>query len=438
MKVLFVSYLFAPQNIIGALRPTKIADGLARKGYVVDVVSSIKNNVSGDSGFAVPKTINKVIALNECGIFKFLSDLPSKLLPKQGGDSSATNTTAVVTPNNNDSFRMKIKIAVFQLFKHFEFLAFLSAFKKAFKKKELEEYDVIYSSYGPLSSLLCGLYAKKKKPDLKWICEFRDPIVTNILSKIFKKPYQKIQDIACEKADAIVAVSNGYIQRICRGRYSEKTYMIPNGYDLKDKPSFSSQKEKDCFTITYVGVLYNGKRDLSPVFKAIAELIQENVINPDKLVFEYAGKESSVVASQAEKYGVRNIIHDNGVLERKACLELQGKSDVLVLSTWNDVGEEGVFPGKFLEYMLMDRPVIAVVDGNLVNSEVKQVMDAAKLGVSYEAANFKEDFPVLKEYIKMQYNNISSGKEINFNPDRNILNRYNYDCIIDSLEDLIK
>lgn len=38
-KILIVSYLFAPENAIGALRPTKLAKYLSLKGNTVDIVT---------------------------------------------------------------------------------------------------------------------------------------------------------------------------------------------------------------------------------------------------------------------------------------------------------------------------------------------------------------------------------------------------------------
>lgn len=113
-------------------------------------------------------------------------------------------------------------------------------------------------------------------------------------------------------------------------------------------------------------------------------------------------------------------------------------SDMLVLSTWNEKGEEGVFPGKFLEYMLIGKPIVSVVDGNIPESEVKQVMTEGNFGVTYEAANSTEDFALLKEYIKKQYDKVTNGENVEFEPNKDVLDRYNYENIMQRIEDLIK
>lgn len=151
-----------------------------------------------------------------------------------------------------------------------------------------------------------------------------------------------------QKADYIVTVSNGYLNRICKGRYEDKSFMIPNGYDLKDKPKSEIILDNSILKLTYVGALYLGKRDLSPIFKAIKELNDENKVDANKIVFEYAGTEFVTLKNQAEQYSVDSILNDNGVLSRKDCLKLQFSSHALILSTWNTKGEEGVFLVSFL------------------------------------------------------------------------------------------
>lgn len=438
MKILFISYLFAPQNIIGALRPTKVAGELAERGHTVDVVTSVQPNMNEGDGAPIPENISSVTRLKKCGIFKVFSDFLQKFRKANANGGAAAVASSGDGAPARKSLYITIKDIMFFTLDYFENRSIVTAFKKYIKTVKNEKYDVIYCSFGPLSSLLCGMYAKKKFPDAKWICEFRDPVVTNVLPDEFKKPYKKIENKACDNADVIVAVSNGYVERICNEKNKKKAHMIPNGYDLKDKPTFNESLSDGNLKITYVGALYLGKRNLSPIFKAISELCEEKAVDLDKIAFEYAGKEFATAFSQAKKYGVQSIVHDNGVLSRKNCLDLQMNSDMLVLSTWNEKGEEGVFPGKFLEYMLIGKPIVSVVDGNIPESEVKQVMTEGNFGVTYEAANSTEDFALLKEYIKKQYDKVTNGENVEFEPNKDVLDRYNYENIMQRIEDLIK
>ena len=111
---------------------------------------------------------------------------------------------------------------------------------------------------------------------------------------------------------------------------------------------------------------------------------------------------------------------------------------MLILATWNTEKECGVFPGKLLEYMLIGKPIVTTVTGDVPDSEVAQVVREGNLGIVYEEVNSEADFAKLKEYILTQYNYKVSGKELPFNPEQSVLDRYNYDTIIKRIEALIE
>jgi hypothetical protein len=300
------------------------------------------------------------------------------------------------------------------------------------------EYDAVFSTYGPLSSLFCGMYYKKTHPNTKWICDFRDPVLVKYVTWCFKPLYRYFEVSACKKADYIVSVSNGYLERICRGKYSDKAFMIPNGYDEEDREeSAGAEPLSDKLNITYVGALYGGDRDMSPLFKAIGELIAEKSIEQDKICVNYAGKECSIFKEQASKHGMQDIVVDFGSLSRKECLKFQFSSDLLLLCTWNEKAEYGVFPGKFLEYMLIGKPIISITNGDVAGSEVTNVVREGDFGIAYETAADETDFPMLKEYIKKVYDEWVQNKKVDFSPKQEVLDRYNYKTIIKRIEDLI-
>ena len=129
---------------------------------------------------------------------------------------------------------------------------------------------------------------------------------------------------------------------------------------------------------------------------------------------------------------------NHGMLSRNDCLKLQASARFLVLSTWNDRGEEGVFPGKFIEYMLINRPIIGVVDGNLANSEVTKTIQRYNLGISYEKAD-PSTMEQLYEWMKAQVQCFIEGHSAIFSPDkREIDEKYNWINIAKRFGELIE
>lgn len=413
-KILIVSELFYPQNAIGALRPTKIRNALVKKGYLVDVITK-----SFSSQYESPERGN---------IWRI--DAVEK------SNSLNSNVSAVVTSKFFKEFRCaKRTIIAINKGKHYynHVIDFIET-----QNIDLSVYEAILTTFGPISSIMIGLNIKKKYPEINWICDFRDPMVVEEIS-VFMKPFMYIfQRMACKNANHIVAVSNGYLKRICGNQYKQKRHMIPNGYDITDKRiSDDYSPSVDTLHITYVGTLYEGKRKITPFFRVLRELADEGQVDLHKICFDYAGREGSFLISQANEYDLGSIVHDHGVLPRNECLKLQFSSHLLVLSTWNNRGEEGVFPGKFLEYMLIGRPIISITDGNIPDGEVTLVMREGHFGVAYESARDKEDIKSLKDYIKTCYFEWLHKGSITFEPVQEVLERYNYDHIIEQIEELI-
>lgn len=425
-KVLIVSYLFAPQNKVGGIRPTKISRYLFRSGYSVSVFTASPDDQMYRIIHIGNDEDNNTIEQKKTEV---INDLQN---------ASKVNT---IPGNRRSKMRHEFGILYRQLLKNMNSYRFIRQFKRCAKSKKIDinSYDVIFTTFGPIGNVLIGLYVKKHYPKVKWLCDFRDPMVTDLTPALLKPLYRFIQNRSCKLADSIIAVSKGYLERICNGKYREKAYMIPNGYDVDDMIySINVEESRDVINITYVGALYEGKRDLSPIFHALRELIDEGTISSDQICFNYAGSDYQSIYTQARQYNMQGCLKNHGQLSRVECLKLQFSSHFLVLSTWNSKGEEGVFPGKFLEYMLIKKPVISIVDGNLPNSEVSQVMREGKLGFVYESVSENIDYPKLKEYIKSQYCSFLSGRGICFSPDISTIERYDYRAIIKQIEGLIE
>ncbi len=413
-KVLIVSELFYPSNKIGALRPTKIAKMLLERNTAVDVLTAepVPHAFAAEHfrSFAVRESARAAAPGSGCAPVKPAGKLVTELK------------------------RFKRTVLSYRMGRQYAQKA-LELFRNG--TLHAEDYDACFTTFGPVSSVLIGLELKRKYHIKNWICDFRDPMVVKMIS-VFMMPFYKwLQNRACKHADKIVAVSNGYVRRICGKRYPDKTYMIPNGYDPADLCDAAVSEHGDTMTLAYVGALYEGQRDLSPVFRALSELQKKQQIDCAKIKFVYAGGEYAALAAQAQRYAMEHVLEDCGKLSRADCLRLQRRADILVLSTWNDRGEEGVFPGKFLEYMLIGRPIISITSGKLPDSEVTSVMREGQFGVAYESARDKQDYRLLKDYIKQAYDAFQQEGKIPFAPVNAVLERYSYASIIQRIEGLL-
>ena len=420
-KVLMISHLFAPDNVIGAIRPTKLAKQFYKDGFEVDIVTA-----------SAAVNFSSLQELKGIRIFRMpQSETQDKTMPSVGKIRSNKRDNIFVRALKN-TYRYWLSRPKTK--------AFVSYFDSLAKTGELkgETYDIVFSTFGPLSSALCGLKTKKYFPKAKWVCDFRDPMVVKELSPMVRPYFHHIQNVCCRKSDMITAVSQGYLERIVPKQYRYKAKMISNGYDPSDLQLLPQGEQPNGFSFAYTGALYEGKRDLTPLLRALKELIEQGLVAKEKVVFHYAGNDFAFLFSQASQFGLAECLVNDGHLSRRDCLALQSCSRFLVLSTWNNKGEEGVFPGKFLEYMLMGKPIVSIVGGSLPNSEVTRVMEEANLGVSYEEANAEADYQKLKEYLRRQYVLFEQGLGADFQPVQEVVQRYDYQNIAKRFEELFE
>ncbi len=411
-KILIICEFFPPSTTIGAVRPSKMAKYLTKDGYEVDVFT--KYPLDEQNSGICAKVYNY--------------DL-------QHLENTISTVSSEKRKNHGRLYRFfsSIKYAIKDIIKSHNMLKNF----KLFVAENGGKYDAVFSTFGPLGCLKCGMYYKKKFPDTNWICDFRDPAVVDFIL-FFKKVYlRRLEQKSCRMANSIVAVSEGYLDRICKGKFQNKSHMIPNGYDEDDRYVAEDISTSDFLEFVYVGILYGGKRDISPVFNAIKELHDEGKINKNKLKFNYAGTDFSTIYNQAQKYCMEDILENHGLLKREECLKLQFKSDLLILTNWNTRKEYGVFPGKFLEYMLIEKPIISINSGDVSGSELVKVMKDGNFGVCWEEANATADYKLLKEYIIAQYNKKINEGKVDFSPDKDVVARYNYKSIIKKIEELI-
>ncbi len=425
-KILILSYNFAPRQTVGVIRPTKLAQALAEAGNQVDVVC-VKPFGNLDHSFdsALEKLnityINRIIVEEKAA--------PAGAKPKPA---------PAPAPKKKKTLIQKAKTEAREILKITRSIDFARKFEKLVKadKEKYSSYDACFSSYGPVASHLMGVVMKKHCPNVKWIADFRDPMVVNLTTPL-TKPYRAgLQEKVCKKADVLVAVSNGYADRIFGEKYKAKSKVIYNGFDRSDV-DIEGIKPDGLFSFTYVGALYAGKRDIRPLFDVLKELCDEGSVDKNDIVINYGGNNLHILRDQAAQFGLEDRITDHGMLPRAKSLELQASARHLIHATWNEKGENGVFPGKFLEYIMMGRSIISLVSGDEPNSEVTAVVKTAGLGITYEEVTKDSDRVALKEYVLNDYRNYKAGKAPDLHIDADEVNRFDFANAAKQIEELI-
>lgn len=400
-KILILAYVFYPDNAIGAIRTTELVLRMSNEYECYVVVSNRTQK----------KPMRNVH-------FIYINDYEHDRKPVNNNKPKRHTYIKKTT-------RIKDILYQFKIIK--ENLDYLKIFKKKFKSYRNIIFDYILFSYSPLCNLLCALYVKKMYHNIPLIADFRDPMDTPLVPVVPRLLYKMMQDFTCKQSDLIVSVSKGYEKKIVKKKYLKKSYVITNGYANK---RFSTHLPKK-FSFLYVGSTYGGKRDFSVLFKVLLLLINNNAIDKNDLLIEYAGNDSTGFEKYISLFNMNNYYINLGVLSREECYKKEVECFYQVLSTWNKKNYDGVIPGKFYEYMSSGRKIISICTGDKASSEVGTMIKNLKLGYSFEINSYIED---LYEYINNDYIEYKKGI---YNYEPMSISEYSYDSIAKKYMDRI-
>lgn len=238
------------------------------------------------------------------------------------------------------------------------------AFSKASELIRNEKFDVIITTGPPHSTHLVGLKLKKKF-DIQWIADFRDPWTEVYYNELFKRtPKNALKDQNLElsvlqKADCILTVGpsmKDLLDRKIPGQ-QEKVKYIYNGYD-SEKMNGISRKAHSRFTICYVGIL-NANYPYQPFVTALTNCLEKH---PDwEVTLKLVGRiEEDVIAAFETIPGIELI--KNGNVPHPKALETMINADLLLLILPADESSKIIVSGKLLEYVASNVPILGILN----------------------------------------------------------------------------
>lgn len=445
-NIVVIARYFAPDNEIAAVRPTKLAKFLKESGqYSITVITTVKSPGGLKDSLLEHdlKYVDRIIRISgENGLSRFLGRIILWVKSKHNGCISEAGHLSLDEDKKQRGMLRKIKVF---LEKPWDFLKFVTEYQrdrnfyrnaKRYLKHNQQNYDIILSTFGPYAVHQIGRYMKRNQESAFWIADFRDGPLNDFVPKLFRRYAQNYPNRICRGADLVTAVSQGVLDELGLPG-SMKVKVIPNGYDQEDIEASTKKVPNGKMTFTYTGTLYRGKSDLTPLFRALSELMEQGCIEKPKIVLQYAGAESSRFMEQTALYHLDDIVVSYGNVEREKALRLQWESDILFLASWNQSGKTGVVTGKLLEYMMMDRPILSLISGELPNSKIREIIETCKLGFCYEQANGEKDYVELKKYILEQYNEFLSTGMAAHQPNQQKVEQYNYKNIAERFTALL-
>ncbi|MDG1349373.1 MAG: glycosyl transferase family 1 [Flavobacteriales bacterium] len=230
------------------------------------------------------------------------------------------------------------------------------------EKIKNEGIEHIITTGPPHSMHLIGLGLKKAMPNLKWIADFRDPwseldlLDEFHLSNSSRKKHKDLEREVLKTADVTLTVSETWVEDLKR-LGGKRVELITNGYDADDfelKP-----KTNDKFVIGHYGLL-NHLRNPKNLWKALADLCNENTEFNAKLEIHLSGNIDGEVLTEIESYSsLKGKVKNLGYLSHAQVLQQYNEADLLLLLLFNSKSGVGNYPGKIFEYFAAEKPIIA-------------------------------------------------------------------------------
>ncbi len=270
--------------------------------------------------------------------------------------------------------------------------------------KEHPEITTVIST-GPPHSLHLIASKLKRKHNIQWIADFRDPwtqidFYDKLLpGKRADNKHKKLEKQVLTEADEIITVSDSCALGL--NEIVPRTYhVVTNGFEFPEFNENEIQLDKK-FTIAHFGSMPEA-RNPNVLWRALQEVIQENKELKNDLEIRLTGTVDHKVLADAEKYDLIDLVKVEESVSHKESIQLQRSSQILLLVANNTGNVKGILTGKFFEYLGAKRPIIAI---GLKDGDLDRAMKSTNAG---HFADFN-DVSTLKDWITEAYQKFKVG-----------------------------
>ena len=438
MNILIITTYYPPDTAIAAVRPYMLSKYLTARGHRVTVIRSGLINKKMDDFY--PK-------LDDVEVISYMGEDSPAERYERGDWGNLSASPAKESRINRLPKKIRKPVAKIYRFakgpiiyseKRKVIMQRYERLKSAIDALAGRKYDIVFSTFSDLENAYGGRYASRVF-NCKWVMDFRDPIAQRNIQPYWEYLIcKREQEAIIKEADCCTSVSDEMFLE--KGRRDPKIITIHNGYeaDSGEHAELSADEDiseqPDALTFCYTGQIYRERFAAAEFFiRAVASLVDDNIIDCNKVRIYFAGNNMEAVSELADKYGISEAVVNMGYLSKARIEKLQKKTDVFLVLSWNTKFEKGVLTGKFYEGLRADKPILAVVAGEEADSELYKLYKQYNYGYCSEIAS-KTGFEGLREYISDIYHEKQQYGEIENRTSDAIIELFRYDNIAEQLE----
>ena len=364
-KLLILTYYWPPAGGAGVQRWLKFAKYLSEKGYQLHIYTAQNPEAPAEDTsllYDVPKdaVIIKKPIWEPFNIYKNITHKKGRF------------NAGFLIEEDQDKGKWTEKSAMFIRANAFvpDAKMFWIRPSVKFLKKYIINNDIeIIISSGPPHSLHLIAQKLKKKLNIKWLADFRDPW-TNIdfyqqlpILPIIDRYHHRLEQKVLNQADKIMVVGEEMKREFSELCSKEKIHVITNGYDMNLRTNEDLEHK---FTIVHIGSI-NADRSHESFFQAVSLLINRNEKVEKYFVLKLVGKVDHRARQYIKKYKLEQYVEFTSYLPYDQISGIQEQAHILYLPLNNTQNAKGILTGKFFEYLAARRYILAQgpVDGDV-------------------------------------------------------------------------
>ncbi len=348
MRILFISFYFAPYNSVGAVRATRLAEWLQRLGHDVFVLTADRQPFPTGLDCALGKDrITATAWSNRNAPVDFL--LGRRRVAQSGyaggarrgmlGRMARFYRTVLHWPDAQTGWREPAMEAGRRLL------------------RSAGPLDLLYASAPPFTAFTVAA-ALARENGVPWVAEYRD-LWTDNHAYDYPAWRHRIEARQEERvlagASAAVTVSQPLADRLAK-RFRLPIRVVTNGYDAHDLRTMSASADGP-FHVAYTGSLYKAY-DVD----ALVGAVEASGLGPQELRITLRGRNLGAAEEAVRASRAAALFDIAPTIAREDALRLQAGADALLFFCWNGVAGEGVLTAKLFEYLGARRPILGVGD----------------------------------------------------------------------------
>jgi glycosyltransferase involved in cell wall biosynthesis len=420
-NVLSIIYFFPPMGGSGVQRTLKFVRYMPEFGYN-PIVETIKegHNFAHDETLLkeVPQSV-KVYRSNS-GETLWLRNIIEKLSAMR---KPKAPVEIDVKPNSTEdnSTKQSSQGLKEMAFKFIEMNLFVPdskirwykhAVKDVYNILDKEDINYIFSSSYPYTVHLIALEAKKKT-NLPWVADFRDPWIGNSPmtaghSEKRKRKEEKLEAEVVAYADKVIMVTEPICENYKKRypQYKDKFVTITNGFDTNDFKALEVVKE-DKFTICYSGIVAKGQTP-ETLLKAMERLLNENEKYRKNIKVKFIGFILEEYINLIQASSVSKVFEKIDYMPHSKCISHMKGADINLIILSDEDESRTVFSGKIFDYIGSERPILGIMPSNGVASNL---IINKEIGYSYNHG----DVDGVYNFIKSNYEKWENREDTNTN-----------------------